>query len=42
MARRLVAGASDLPPLPISVADQSASAEGVSFWTGTAPNARRA
>src|SRR6476660_6496722 len=42
IARRFVAGASTLPSLPVSVADQSAKAAGVSFCTGTAPNALRA
>jgi hypothetical protein len=42
IARRLVAGASAFPPLPVSVADQSASAAGVSFWIDTSPKARRA
>ena len=37
-----VAGASTFPSLPVSVADQSAKAAGVSFCTGTAPNALRA
>jgi hypothetical protein len=42
IARRFVAGASTLPSLPVSLADQSAKAAGVSFCTGTAPNALRA
>jgi hypothetical protein len=42
IARRLVAGARIRPSLPVSMADQLTSAAGVSFCTGTAPNARRA
>jgi hypothetical protein len=42
IARRFVAGASTLPPLPLSLTDQSAKSAGVSFCTGTIAAARTA